>query len=353
MNPQFDIHTFRPDAVDDIAQFLGSEYPQGEIADVKYLEWEYLNNPSGKAIVTTARKDKKITSQYALLPVQVHHQGKILSGTLSLNTLTGKEYRGKGLFKTTALDAFGYCARNGFILTYGVPNKSSFPGFVKYLKFSHTGNLVFMGKMLRPSNVFASFISRNKSKKGEAIRFDLDYALLNKYPVTRLNFPADENRYKDFLNRWSSGDLYSIHRSPDYLSWRYFQNPLREYQLFKLNVNGAIKAIVVIRSMHLYGMRVCLIMDLLSNDESSSLQLLDAVSVQAKKNQLDLIIAVAASKKGIQFNHFKASGFRSVPDFLLPQQLPFIIRMHQDDENISSLSDLNNWHFSFGDYDVF
>lgn len=353
MKEEFDISTFRPDSVGELASFLKEEYPSGEISDEKYLAWEYLGNPFGSAIVSTARnEEKKIISQYALAPMIVQVDGTGTLATLSLNTLTAEEYRGKGLFQSTANETFNYCAANEVAFTYGIPNSNSFPGFIRRLKFIHAGNLVFMARPLKPIKVFSAMMNRRNKKKGESIVFIPDENELKNNSVSELIFPTDEKRYNDFLSHWDK--QISIQRTPEYLNWRYVQNPLRKYTIFKLMVGDEIKAIAVIRAMHLYGLKVCLIMDHISLDKSHSINLLNAITGQAKENNMELMIAVAASKRNNQYIQLRNGGFWPVPEFLLPQQLPFITKIHNNfDALMTKLNDLRNWHFSFGDYDVF
>ena len=347
-------HLDKPDSIEALATFLRNEYPSGEIAIEKYLEWEYLKNPSGKAVVTLAKSNEgKIVSQYALAPVSTYENGNSIPATLSLNTLTAKGYRGKGLFTETANSAFSYCTNSGVAFTFGIPNKNSFPGFIRRLEFTHAGNLVFMTKLLNPYRLIISLVNRNQ-KKGKAIDFIPDKNELARNSVSELGFPADAERYTDFLRLWNNQQRISIHRTAEYIDWRYVQNPLRKYTLLKYSEGDKIKAIVVIRTMYLYGLKVCLVMDHLSLNKTYSEKLLNVVSAEAKRNQMDLIIAVAASKQNSQYTQLLSSGFRFVPSFLLPQQLPFIIRIHNNyDYWKSKLNNLRNWHFSFGDYDVF
>ena len=354
MSQQFEITTFRPATVEELAKFLGSEYPSGEISNEKYLSWEYLDNPYGKAIVTTARNsEKEIVAQYALLAEQINFEGKVIPATLSMNTLTSKAYRGKGLFTSTAIETFNYCRDNSVAFTFGVPNKNSFPVFVNKLEFKHAGDFVFMAKPLRPLKVLNAMINRSEEKRGIAIPIAFDKNKLAEKSISDLIFPEDEKVYQKFLELWQEQGNISIHRSPVYMQWRYMQNPSKNYELLKLVTEGEIKSVIVIRAMHLYGMKVCLVMDIMSLKEKYSNTLLKVISAEAKSNLLDLMIAIAAHKKSSQHFQFVHSAFWNIPRFLLPQRLPFIIRVHNDYKNLSRVNDLKNWHFSFGDYDVF
>src|SRR5689334_7805417 len=143
MKDGYSLETFRPTDVLPLANFLKEEYPFGEPANVHFLDWEYLRNPFGPAIITVAKDgNQHLASQYALLPIQVRINDKKTNGSLSLNTLTGAKHRGKGLFLETAEASFRYCHDEDIYFTIGIPNRNSYPGFIKRLGFKHVGNLV-------------------------------------------------------------------------------------------------------------------------------------------------------------------------------------------------------------------
>ena len=87
-------------------------------------------------------------------------------------------------------------------------------------------------------------------------------------------------------------------------------------------------------------------------EEFQSKVFLNAVTLEMKKNGIDIITSVSTSKNYENHQQHQA-GFISVPKIFLPQQLPFILRVHKPFENSELLSNLNNWHFTFGDYDIF
>ena len=99
MKKEFHIETDLAAYVASLSKFLRDEYPEGEIADERFLQWEYLDNPFGKAFISCARNmNHVLATQYAIIPFEVVIEGKTMSASLSLNTLTAKEFRGKGLF---------------------------------------------------------------------------------------------------------------------------------------------------------------------------------------------------------------------------------------------------------------
>ena len=93
-------------------------------------------------------------------------------------------------------------------------------------------------------------------------------------------------------------------------------------------------------------------MDFLCTDERNGRNLLDSISRVMIENEIDIVVAVTTNRNS-EFSLMRKTGFRQVPEFLLPQKLPFIIRVHERFEHSALLFDLVNWHFSFGDYDIF
>lgn len=49
----------------------------------------------------------------------------------SLNTLTGKQYRGQGIFTGLAEENYKTAYKDGIAFIYATPNPNSYPGFIK------------------------------------------------------------------------------------------------------------------------------------------------------------------------------------------------------------------------------
>ena len=353
MRAEFKIETTRPDTVHGIAGFLGSEYPDGEISDERFLKWEYLDNPFGKVVVTMATgTDGNAASQYALIPIEVLVKGKVFGASLSLNTLTAAAFRGKGLFSQTAKATFEYCSGAGIHFTVGVPNRNSYPGFINKLGFKHIGNLIFCLKPLRPAGIIRSLLSRGSAKKGSGINLTIDDEVLALNSVSGFDPVADRIMYEHFWELWRKDKPIALNRPAAFLGWRYFENPLRKYDVFKLIHKGEIKALLATRSLYVYGLRTCIVMDFLSLGEHYGHTLIRAIAGEAKRNDLDIMMGVTANRNA-EFRQMIKSGFIKIPGVLLPQQLPLIIKVHRQFEHADMLFDPGSWHFMFGDYDIF
>ncbi|MEO8086041.1 MAG: GNAT family N-acetyltransferase [Bacteroidota bacterium] len=353
MKPAFHFETNKTPDTKELAVFLNEEYASGEIADERFLQWEYKDNPFGNAVVTLAKdRQHTLASQYAVIPLEVVVNGKILKGSLSLNTLTAEKFRGMGLFTGAAEENYSRCTKEEILFTIGVPNRNSFPGFKNKLRFANPGNLNFLIKPLHPIRMIKSFLIKNGEKKGEELRVIINESGMVKKSISFFNPVADAEIYESFWTGWKKKNSIAINRTVDYMSWRYFKNPMRNYEVFKLVEKEKMKAIISTRAMNIFGMRAIVVMDLLSEDVKYASELLQAISNVAKESNMDIVIAATANKKRA-YSIFRKSGYWHVPEFLLPQQLPFIIRLHKNFEGSEVLFDLENWHFSFGDYDIF
>lgn len=336
-----------------LAGFAATEYAGGAIADEKFLSWEYFQNPAGSAEITVAiDQDENIASQYIVIPARAVINSQNVQGSLSLNTLTGEAYRGKGLFLKTASETYKRCVNSGIHFTIGVPNKNSFPVFTSMLGFTHVCNLNFLIKPLKPFAMIVSRAGPGNKKKGEEIIPSLDQDRLSKNAVSLFDPEADGNLYEEFLQRWVRDKEITLDRSAEYLSWRYMQNPKSKYYLLKHTRDGRMDALIVFRTLYVYGMRTCVLMELSFDRSEAGKNLLHAAGRELKNSGIHCVVGVTANTGG-EFRLLRLSGFMNVPEFLLPQQLPFIVRVHTAFKNSEMLFDPQCWYFTFGDYDIF
>lgn len=107
----------------------------------KTFQYWYLDNPNGKVVSFNAIYGDNIAAHYALIPLKLRINDRIVLGLLSMATVTHPNHRGKGLFKTLAKATYDYAAQQGFEFVIGVANANSYPGFIKYFDFQDVGQL--------------------------------------------------------------------------------------------------------------------------------------------------------------------------------------------------------------------
>jgi GNAT superfamily N-acetyltransferase len=122
-------------AVIEAAQLLRTVFPGAKHFSNEVVEWEYLQNPDGKAIGRNAYVGNELAAHYVALPMLARVNGAVERGLLSLNTATHVQHQGKGLFTKLAQATYADAAQQGYGFVIGVANASSTPGFVRKLGF--------------------------------------------------------------------------------------------------------------------------------------------------------------------------------------------------------------------------
>ncbi|MFZ7114230.1 MAG: GNAT family N-acetyltransferase [Bacteroidota bacterium] len=329
--------------IDKLANLAQTTYHSGEIIDVNYLNWEYTANPAGNAIAFLAGDEQMIVSQYVVLPREIICENEKVKSSLSLNTITHPDHRGKGYFIKLAEMTFSECKELGIGLTLGFPNKHSVKGFINKLKFTKIGNLPLMLKVVNPLKAVTSVLRRRKNINEQEIYFDF------KLPgVSKLDLNKDLEKYHQFWSEFKKRNLITTDRSPEFLRWRYVDIPIRKYHLYKIESDDKIETVLIFRIKNIFGVRCGIIVDLLSLNKT---QVFNQLIREIQKNGPDIFISTVPENSP-EWLCLKSSGFFKVPEFLMLKKLDMIIRFHS--KNISdSYTDIRKWFITFGDYDIF
>jgi len=331
-----------------------STYPGKEISNADYLEWEYAANPDGKAMIHVASEGEKFVAQYVVTPRKYIVNGKIIEGSLSLNTLTHPIHRGNALFPKLAELTYQSCQRQKTLFTIGVPNANSYPVFTEKLGFETLGRVPFLMKTFRPKSVLWHLFTKKRLKHGAEIELDTQLIQVdNPNGMSFFNPNRDKVLYESFLAKFIESKKVGSYRSLNYLRWRYLDIPLRKYHLLKCVKDGKMNALAIIRAREIYGLKCCILMDFICTDDlKSGKDILNHLFEQLQKNDIEIIIA-AMQGNTREFTFLKKSGFYKVPERFLPQQLDLIIRTHEKTAEYEQLMDFKSWFFTFGDYDIF
>lgn len=339
--------SYRHDLKDltDLALLARSTYSKGEIISENYLEWEYTKNPAGNAIAFVEKDVEKIAGQYILIPKDIVVDGTSVKSSLSLNTITHPDFRGKGVFPRLAELTYSECKIDNIDFTVGFPNANSVKVFLGKLKFVEIGRMPLLLNVVNPLKAIANFIKRRGSDSNEELVLKID-STGNDF--SSLDLIIDADRYDQFLTTFESRGFITSKRSREYLKWRYVDIPLRKYHLFKYENNGIIESIVVIRAKEIMGVRCGIIVDYFSL--GNSVRSLSIIK-ELKKNELDLIIATLPEESS-EYKSLLRSGFFKIPEFLMFKKLYVILRYHRSDIS-KTYSDFKKWFITFGDYDIF
>ena len=136
---------------------------ENDIADQNFLMHEYFENPAGDAVISLAYDDAQMTiaGQYIIWPMHFMVGNNKIKCAHSLNTLTGKQYRGQGIFTRLAEENYKTAYKDDIAFIYATPNPNSYPGFIKKLSFTELGRLPLMLRPLKPSQMVKEFLHSN------------------------------------------------------------------------------------------------------------------------------------------------------------------------------------------------
>ena len=347
-------------SISPLVELLKTNYGDVEITNEKYLNWEYLNNPAGKPITSVVIDPKgKVAGQYLVIPISLKVGNGIHMGSLSLNTLTREDYRGKGLFTKMAFDTYAACSEGDVVMTYGFPNESSYPGFVRKLGFTHTGNApIFFKPLSILKIVYKKVIKKSKIKYGLELlpkTQNLTPFGNGKFKVSSIDFNKDETAYNVFKDEFSLNYKVMVDRSFKFLKWKYSDMPTRSYKILKVEFGDKICGYCVLRARQVYGLNSGFIVDFCSlqdeTSEEASRFMLKCITKYFKANNIDLI-GTMIYQHTFEYKLLSKAGFFSVPKKLLPHNNPVISRVNKLFPDSDLVLDEKNWFLTFGDYDV-
>lgn len=189
-----------------------------------FFEWEYLQNPVGKAKIFLAKDGKKVIGKYSLTPHMLVEKGKRFVIWRIQNVMIDPDYRKQGIFfqlMSYAHDLQHWTSKDIF---WGFPNEKSFPYFEKY-GFESQARYTFWeyeGDSVAESNVQHFHI---KSENDFHFLNDELFSYTFKYKKDYLNIVKDER----------------------YLTWRYNKKPDTQYEIYTIAENEEIIGYFVLK----------------------------------------------------------------------------------------------------------
>ena len=226
-----------PDDLEAIRDLYRQVWGYSRPAD--YDNWRYFGSPEGYCPSIAAFEGERLAGFYTLWPVRLRIGSETVLGGQSIDTMTHPDYRGQGVFKVLANECYELAAEKGYRLIYGFPNPFSYPGFVKRLGWTHTGDITHWVRPLKPSlhPKVPGFVG---TIVDAAARL-LPRGSRAEYDVQVGEPPRDvfESQYQ----RWAvSADGCRIDRHPDWLSWRYAPVNQNDHSWVSIYQNGQLKA---------------------------------------------------------------------------------------------------------------
>lgn len=348
--------TYDASRFEDILEMSIENYgTENDICDPAFLKHQYFDNPAGNALIELAidPNNGTLAGQYVVQPTRIRVFGKDEKCVISLNTLTRKAYRGQKIFVKLAERTYERASKEGYTLVYGAPNRNSYPGFMHRLNFKDIHHFPLYA---RPLNVRHMVLERMKNNLLATLASPFQIFFPNNGSKSKDIVELTEENLALFDSFWEKiKDKYPIMgiRDAVYIRYRYMNVPRRKYYPFVAVKNGEIVAFAVGRIREVAGFETGMIADFLfaPGYEKEAEELINVLVKRMKDNGASLAACVIL-ESAAETKVLKKCGFYHIPNKLLPQPTPLILRLLTKESNEEKLSDIHNWFFTTGDYDV-
>lgn len=285
-----------------------------------WFNWINLDCPFGKSNVYTVTDTETniLAGAYTLLAYKAQYKGEEITLFLCCNVMTRPEYGGKGLF--TQIGAFALKhAIQGTAMALGIPNESALKGHLK-IDWKELPELYFVQKDK------ALFTGKDSTA---LISDDLNV-------LSTFNFNAFNKKY-----------TLAVHRSFDFIKWRYIQKKTSTYSCCYTEENGKVTGFAIFKLYEdtEHNQRKLHIVDYCVTDEQALKPLLHKIESYALDAGIDLI-----NTWDLTVEHSPAY------QVLLQEQYhasPSFNRFILYPSAKVDTSDMANWHIVLGDNDVF
>jgi GNAT superfamily N-acetyltransferase len=284
-----------------------------------FFRWKY-STPARPARIAAVFEDGEMVAANAMLPALANDRSGGFLTWQSCDTATAPKARGKGYFKK-CLKSLLEVIRPEEIF-FGFPNHNSIHGFLG-IGWSELDILSTYVKPLLPWG----------SKLPAGVQL-----------VTAL--PAG---YEDLVARWSKDRTPMIGRTRDYMTWRFFQHPLKHYACFvkRGSTEGELRGLVICRQAEVMGRNVGLVMELIAEDAGASRDLHRAAESWARSRGCRFMFEMNNSHEILRKLW---EGYFKIPTFLLPKRQVFMGSAASD----ARKADLKRkWCLTLGDWDGF
>jgi hypothetical protein len=296
---------------------------------LNFWNWRFLNNPAGDVMIKLMWDGNTLAGHYAVSPVELIINGEVQLSALSMTTMTHPEYGGRGIFTTLAESLYSDIKdKHNVSSVWGFPNNNSHYGFIKNLKW-------------KDLNVIPTLsISLNNFNKRRDERIN----------VTK-NF---RDEHSDAFHSTLLGkNKVAVHRTKQYLNWRYSNNPVNNYTIFECNDRGD----------HFYAVTKCFAFNSENGKEDLAIDLVEIcfpADINLLYGLISEIVAFYYSDLNTNLSRINLWLPLSDPKFILFEKIGFSIHSPLTYMGARSLSPAGNpteqfqkWYYSMGDSDIY
>ncbi len=323
-----------------------------DITGTAYFDWQYRDNPNGKAIVLLARDDDSndmLVGTNTIIPLKLIVDNEIVTSSLACNVQVHPNYRKQQLFSNLLLSMPDFALVNGINSLFAIPNDNSFKAFINEGSVEIT-RLPLLIKPIKLSKYFGFPLKQFLNP------FDVFWKNTNVFSgIEEFNKNFDDS-FENLANKTSKRVSVMNSRKKEFLNWRYKNHPTQKYQVFIFKENNELIGYIITKIHYIGKKKIGVILDYMVDSNYKDKSRLKNLIYKAISNfwKNDVSVAIATSRNGLLENQLlRSCGFFIAPSFLKPVSLHFIVQTFNDNVQHTKLKIFKNWFFVFGDYDIF
>ncbi|MBI4369964.1 MAG: GNAT family N-acetyltransferase [Elusimicrobia bacterium] len=332
-----------------------------DMAQESYLRWQYEDNPAGKAWTQIAKTASgEIVGANAVIPVDVNIQGKKIKGTYSTHSIVKPEFRNRSLlFVDLCENAFNECARRRIPFTFCLPNRISYPIFLKFLNFENLGHATLwlypflqLGESIKTKFSLPDVFGRIFNELGRAVD-QFHRSRSPKPPIKIERLTQLDARWDDLWKSIAPHFPWSVSKDSSRLTWRFLRCPTRSYSFLAAYKGEELLAWIAGIDQITFGFKAWQIMDgshRLDQEGREALQALLLKSLDDGRQSGAIVSGCLTTPRHHLAPILKKFGFIACPEPMRPKSFAVALRSYSSEIKIS-LPLLSDWSLSLGDYD--
>jgi len=186
--------------------------------------WEFTGPPGAEPVLWGARAGPRLVGHYALIPLRVSFFGQSLGSAKAESAMVDPDYRGRGICSRLVELTLRDAGKRGLSVVWGFPNEQSF-GIMERSGRINIGGLYGYIKVLSRMRVFRAYLQKRWGRSGD---MGMPPAADRAGRFSPPENPIDE-RFRHLWERSRERLGITIERSPEYLAWRFRDNPHGRY----------------------------------------------------------------------------------------------------------------------------
>ena len=195
----------------------------GRTRTLEQWSWEFTGLPGEGPVLWAARADNRLVGHYALISLPMSFFGQTLRGAKAESAMVDPDYRGRGICSRLVDLTLEDARKRSISVVWGFPNELSFRIMERSGRI-HIGGLYGYVRVLRRMRVFRAYLRKRwgrPDRASEAVGPDAGR-------LSPGENPSDE-RFRHLWERARDRLGITIERSPEYLTWRFRDNPYGRY----------------------------------------------------------------------------------------------------------------------------